>query len=95
MKAVLTSEAKLEFNERKKAYQLAFNSPMGRAVIEHLAPFCRAKATCVVIGDRDMSYVFEGRRQVYLMIQDYLDLTAEELIEKYTLRPAEGATSHD
>lgn len=82
------------FADCKRAYQLAFGTDAGKAVLIDLAPFCRAKETCVVPGDRDRTYVLEGRREVYLRIQDYLDLTVEQLVEKYT-RPAQGAISHD
>lgn len=87
-------EALKIFADTKRAYQLAFNSPAGEAVLIDIAPFCRAKETCVVPGDRDKTYVLEGRRETYLRIKDYLDLTAEQLCEKYT-RPAQGAISHE
>lgn len=80
--------------ERKTAYQRAFGEAAGQAVLADLMPFCRARETCVVPGDRDKTYVLEGRREVYLRIRDHLDLTPEELIERYT-RPAQGAISHD
>lgn len=76
--------------DRKRAYQLTFNTPAGKSVLDELAIFCCARQTCVVPGDRDRSYVLEGRRQVYLSIREYLDLTVEELVEKYT-KPAIGA----
>ena len=76
--------------DRKRAYQLVFNSPAGEAVLFDLNPFCRARETCVVPGDRDKTYVLEGRREVFLRIRDHLDLTAEELVERYT-KPAIGA----
>lgn len=78
-------------SDRKRAYQLAFNmEAAGQAVLMDLATFCRANETCVVPGDRDRTYVLEGRREVYLRIRDHLDLTVEQLVEKYT-RPATGA----
>jgi hypothetical protein len=83
-------EAKQIFTDCKRAYQLAFNTPAGQAVLTDLSPFCRVRETCVVPGDRDRTYVLEGRREVYLRIRDYLDLTVEELVEKYT-KPAMGA----
>ena len=75
------------FADCKRAYQLAFGSPAGEAVLTDLEPFCRAKETCVVPGDRDKTFVLEGRREVFLRIKDYLDLTPEQLREKFT-RPA-------
>jgi len=74
----------------QRAYQLAFGTDAGKAVLADLMPFCRAKETCVIPGDRDRTYVLEGRREVYLRIRDYLDLTPEQLVERYTT-PAKGA----
>jgi hypothetical protein len=83
-------EARIIFGDRQRAYQLALKEAAGKAVLLDLAIFCRANETCVVPGDRDRTYVLEGRREVYLRIRDHLDLTVEELIEKYTT-PAKGA----
>lgn len=82
--------------DRQRAYLLAFreDAAAGAAVLADLATFCRADETCVVPGDRDRTYVLEGRREVYLRIQDHLRLTTEQLAEKYT-RPAKGAHGHD
>lgn len=80
-------EAILIFTDSKRAYQVAFNSEAGKAVLADLAPFCRAEETCVVPGDRDRTYVLEGRREVYLRIRAYLDLSPEQLVERFT-RPA-------
>jgi hypothetical protein len=87
-------EALQIFTDCKRAYQLAFGTVAGQAVLADLTPFCRAKETCVVPGDRDRTYVLEGRREVYLRIREYLELTPEQLVERYT-RPAQGAISHD
>jgi hypothetical protein len=81
------------FSARKAAYQMAFSAPGGASVLADLEPFCRARETCVVRGDRDATLVLEGRREVYLRIQDHLERTPEELVEIYT-RPAQGAISH-
>lgn len=84
----MTKEQLLEvLTDRKRAYQLAFNSPAGAAVLLDLIPFCRGKETCVVPGNRDKTFVLEGRREALLRIQDHLDLTPEQLVERYT-RPA-------
>lgn len=80
-------EALVVFADAKRAYQLAFKTPAGEAVLMDLSVFCRAKETCVVPGERDKTFVLEGRREAYLRIQDYLDLTPEQLRDKYT-RPA-------
>lgn len=81
-------------DDRKRAYQLTFGTPAGLTVLADLSVFCRARETCVVPGDRDRTYVLEGRRETFLRIQEHLELTPEELVERYT-RPAEGAISHD
>jgi hypothetical protein len=87
---VTPDQAKTIFADRQRAYLLAFNTEAGKAVLMDLSTFCRARETCVVPGDRDRTYVLEGRREVYLRIRDHLDLTVEELVEKYTT-PAKGA----
>lgn len=80
-------EALQEQSQKKTAYQLAFKEAAGKAVLDDLALFCRASETCVVPGDRDRTYVLEGRREVYLRIKEYLDKTPEELVFLKT-RPA-------
>lgn len=80
--------------DRQRAYLLAFKEAAGEAVLADLAVFCRADETCVVPGDRDRTYVLEGRREVYLRIRDHIRLSTDELVQKYT-RPAKGAISHD
>jgi len=93
MKFTTPEDALKYFGEQKTAYQLAFGSGGGSAVLEDLSIFCRGRETCVVPGDRDRTFVLEGRREVYLRIRDYLDRTPEELVALNT-RPATGATSH-
>ena len=89
-------EMNVILGDRQRAYLLAFNGQeaAGAAVLADLAIFCRADETCVVPGDRDRTYVLEGRREVYLRIRDHLMLSTDELVQKYT-RPAKGAISHD
>ncbi len=87
-------EALRIFTDCKRAYQFAFGTPAGKAVLDDLATFCRRDETCVVPGNRDKTYVLEGRRETYLRIQQYLELTPEQLVERFT-RPAKGAISHD
>jgi len=92
----MTRDEAIEYQTTvKRAYQLAFNNPgSGAAVLLDLGIFCRAKETCVIPGSRDLTYVLEGRREVYLRIQDYLDLTPEQLVEKYN-PPAIGAHGNE
>lgn len=90
MRGLTPAEALQIQSDAKRAYQLAFNAPGGEAVLMDLTSFCRARESCVVPGDRDRTYLLEGRREVYLRIRDYLDLTPEQLVEKFH-PPAEGA----
>lgn len=88
----LTREQALEvFTDCKRAYQLTFGTAAGATVLADLAKFCRAGETAAAPGDHDRTWALIGRREVYLSIRDYLDLTPEQLVDKLT-RPA-GAIS--
>lgn len=63
---------------RKRDYGLAFLSPAGQRVLIDLARFCRANETCFDADPR-IHAVAEGRREVWLRIQDHLRLTPEQL----------------
>lgn len=74
----------LEFMRlRKRSYQLQFQTSDGRLFLDDLARFCRANETCVIAGDRDRSLVLEGRREVWLRIQNHLGLTPDQLLTLY------------
>lgn len=86
----MTSETLAFLEQRKRSYQLlfggAFEDPTP-AVLDLMA-FCRANETCVVaprgaLVDRERTFVLEGRREVYLRIQQHLTLTVEQLAELY------------
>lgn len=69
----------------KRAYQTTVGTKRaGEAVLADLAKFCRANENAAVPGDHDRTWALIGRREVYLYIRDYLDLTPEQLVEKYT-----------
>ena len=68
--------------ERKTAYQLAMRSPAGQVVLKDLSWFCRANATCWNKDPR-LNAMLEGRREVWLRIQQHLMLTPEELTELF------------
>lgn len=89
-------QAKQILIDRQRAYLRAFKmtEAAGEAVLADLAQFCRADETCVVPGSDQMSYVLEGRREVWLRIREHLSLNEVQLVERYT-RPAKGAISHD
>ena len=73
-------------HNRKLAYQRTFalNQPANVEVLDDLARFCRANQTCVVPGDRDASLILEGRREVWLRIQQHLHLSEEQLMQLYS-----------
>jgi hypothetical protein len=84
----MTPEQALEaFTDCKRAYQLAFGTEAGKAVLADLGKFCRANENCAVPGDHDRTWTLIGRREVYLEIRNYLDLTPEQLVERYTKSP--------
>lgn len=69
---------------RKRAYQLTFGGGIAsQSVLLDLQTFCRANETCVIPGDRDRTLILEGRREVWLRIQQHLNLTGEQLALLY------------
>lgn len=81
----------LLLDARKRAYQLAFGSPAGQAVLMDLAPFCRAAESCVAVKggaiDMERTMIALGRNEVWLKIQRHLNLTPEQLYAIYDGRP--------
>ena len=72
----------LRFFNLRAAYRALTNGNVqaGRLAMEDLAEFCRADKSCVVFGkdgrvDTHATAVAEGRREVYLRIQQTLNLT--------------------
>jgi hypothetical protein len=77
------TEIKLAFVlERKRAYQQACGSETTALMMRDLAWFCRADRTCFDLDARKHAMA-EGRRQVYLRIQEHLTLTPEQLLLLY------------
>lgn len=70
---------------RKGAYQLAFNSPAGKAVLKDLTTFCRGVETCFDPDSRKHA-ALEGRREVYLRIVYHLGFTPEQLVMFYAAK---------
>lgn len=67
---------------RRYNYQKTFEGPPGEAVLKDLARFCRANETIFHESQR-MTDVLVGRREVFLRISHHLNMTEEELFEKY------------
>jgi hypothetical protein len=77
---------RLILEERKRNYQMCFGSPAGQAVLIDFADFCRAAETCGVPGDRDKTFTLIGRNEVWLRIQNHMNLTSEMLFKLATGR---------
>lgn len=65
---------------RRAAYVRTFNNPGAQPVLEDLATFCRA-AESTFDPDPRVAAVLEGRREVWLRIQQHLRLSPEELFD--------------
>lgn len=70
---------------RKRDYGHAFLGPAGQGVLRDLATFCRANETCFS-PDARVHAVAEGRREVWLRIQQHLHLTPQQLMVIYSGR---------
>jgi hypothetical protein len=71
-------------NERKKSYQAVFGGARRERteVWKDLERFCRG-TTSTFHADPRVHAALEGRREVYLRIQQHLDLSPEELADLY------------
>ena len=67
--------------DRKTAYSLVFGgeTPHQRGVINDLKKFCRAEAT-TFHPDARIHALVEGRREVWLRIEQHLKLSSDELL---------------
>ncbi len=83
------SKIKAFFRRTAFAYCKVFdkkNNQFSDEVLKDLARFCRAHKSAYH-PDARMSAVLEGRREVWLRIQNYLNLSNEEL---YNLHQVKG-----
>ena len=67
---------------RKRAYQLAFGSPAGKAVLEDLAKFCRANQSCFD-ADARVEAALLGRQEVWLRVMHHLNMSSEDIFKLY------------
>jgi hypothetical protein len=72
---------------RRYAYQLTFRAPIAKEVLKDLARFCRAHES-TFHEDARAHAMAEGRREVWLRIQNHMQLPPDELWELYSGRPA-------
>jgi hypothetical protein len=81
MKLLTTAiEALRKIQGRKRAYQLTMHQPTGQIVLADLAQFCYAYET-TFDEDPRIDARKQGRRDVWLRIQQHLKLTDEQLYE--------------
>ena len=73
---------------RSQSYKLTFGNPTGNRVLVDLAKFCRANDT-TFHADPRIAANLDGRREVWLRIQNHLRLNPEQLMSIY----AGGASS--
>ena len=80
----LVEKTKQFLGGRRLAYRRTFNteSQDAREVLVDLAKFCRAHATVYVATERETN-VLIGRNEVWLRIQQHLNLTDDELWALY------------
>ena len=68
---------------RKQVYHEFFESPGGQVLLEDLMRFCRAHESTFHPNER-ISANMDGRREVWLRIQQHLQLDVSTLLTLYT-----------
>lgn len=69
-------------SRRKQAYEVTLSGPTAEIVLRDLAKFCRAGQT-VFHADPRIHAVLTGRQEVWLRIQQHLNLPADRLYDLY------------
>lgn len=76
--------AAIEFWRKKgAAYRTTFGAPFAGPVLRDLADFCHAFKTTESPDNERLSALREGRRQVFLRITHFMNLTPEQLSALY------------
>lgn len=70
-------------NKRKQAYHAVFDTPAGRIVLADLERFCRGTSS-TFHPDARIAATLDGRREVFLRVNEHLNLTQEQLFELKT-----------
>lgn len=70
-----------ELLARSHAYKQTFDGTNAKKILEDLERFCHANSTTHVEGDSHGTAQLEGRRQVWLRIQGYLNLRDSQVGE--------------
>lgn len=81
------------FKDRWFAYNQTFGEQNKYAhyVLKDLARFCRANESTFHIDPR-MHAVLEGRREVWLRIQEHLQFTPEQIYALHPVKDAKGSS---
>lgn len=77
---------RLAVGARQHAYRITFNGPLAETVLKDLSRFCRAHES-TFHGNERMQSKFDGRREVWLRIQQNLNLSPDQLWMLYSGRP--------
>lgn len=79
------TDARASLFNRQRAYLVVFDggSELVKVVLEDLAKFCRADNSAFHADPR-IHALIEGRREVWLRIQDHLKLDSEALWARYS-----------
>jgi len=70
-----------ELKRRGQVYRDTFQGELAEEVLQDLERFCHANATTHVEGDSHGTAQLEGRRQVWLRIQGYRQLSDQQVSE--------------
>ena len=74
------------FQVRRMAYRKTFDGPEGQKVLADLRRFCRATMPTADVDNERVTYLLEGRREVFLRISSFLNMADEDvykLMESY------------
>ena len=84
----LLDKLRIALGDRRHAYRTTFKGPLSEVVLKDLSRFCRAHESTFQ-PDARAHAVAEGRREVWLRIQNHLQLSPDQLWELYSGRPKE------
>ena len=90
---------KSQYKQAKSA-NFAISAPATQNMLIDLADFCRAAETCVAVDangkvDKERTLMLEGRREVWLRMQNHFNLTTEQLYRLATGQQFETGETDD
>ena len=66
---------------RRTAYHKTFDNPEGKKVLADLRRFCKATVPTADVNNVNVTYLLEGRREVFLRISSLLQLTEDDIYQ--------------